>query len=533
MTYPRNSLLKIICIILDTPWLYFSLIFITTIFTFHYVQSKEIQISGLLIVASITVFLSKYVEARFLLLASFFFAVSLGIVLYNNRVERYLIEVESFDKLFSEQNDLQEVNVRIIEDPQIEHGYVDYVVELKNADLPFGVAEGLYQSQKERDKQAVTFIARAQKFPKFSTGDTCQLDLSIARVVKISEEYRNYLMTEGLAGIGEFPYFKCKNATGVGVYLTIRRNVYQFKNSFAKIVEGALYEPRASLLNGILFGDDRLFSDEFEQSLRTSGSTHLIAASGFNVNVAALTVETLLRRIIPLRARIPFILGGVWLFALFANLSGSIVRAALMFTIIAILKLIGRPINIFSVLVATVFFVLMLDPLYVANIGFLLSLAAVTGLVVSLPMLKSLAEKIFRKTYQKNVINRITDIMLPSIACIAFTIPISYIFFNSANFLTLLPNLILIPLVELVFTFGIIGLISSNFEIMQVIVFKGLDVVLGLFELVIRTGGKLLGAEDDINSKDIISLSVALLIIITSLFVSIRNSRSNKIIRAF
>lgn len=483
----------------------------------------------LLAIIVLTLFLSKYVKYRLILLISLIIAISLGHIVYHNRVEEYANDVKVFDELFNQQSEFKVISANITEDPHLDHGHVDYFVELSSADVTEKVANHLYQSENVNDEQGVSFIARAQKFPKYSTGDTCRLDISSARVVKISQEYRDYLMVEGLAGIVEVADIACSREEGVGVYLKIRRGVYQFKNSLANKVERSLYEPRASLLNGILFGDDRLFSDEFEENLRDSGSTHLIAASGFNVNVAALSVETLLRRLLPWRVRIPFLLGSVWLFALFANLSGSIVRAALMFTIITFMKLIGRPINIFSVLVATVFVVLMIDPLYVANIGFLLSLAAVTGLVVSLPALQSMSEKLLRTAYKKKVLKSIMDIMLPSIACITFTIPISYIFFNSANYLTLFPNLILIPLVELVFTFGFIGLISSNFEILRVIVFKGIDVVLGLFESVITWSGVLLRGGDSSEIKGLLSLAIAISIITSSLFVSVKRSRTNLI----
>lgn len=482
------------------------------------------------IVALITIFLLRYVKYKLLVLVSLPLAITLGVILYNNKVEHYASEVKVFDEIFSDRSKIDELYVHITEDPQLDHGNVDYIVKMSEIQIGENGEIGLSKGSDWVNEQSIRFIARAQKFPRFSIGDGCHIDKGSARVVRIGQDYRGYLMTERLSGIVEVADMRCSEDGKLGMFLLIRRNVYQIKNSLAKRVERSLYEPKASLLNGILFGDDRLFSDNFEQNLKDSGSTHLIAASGFNVNVAALSVETLLKRLLPLRVRIPFLLGGVWLFALFANLSGSIVRAALMFTIITFLKLIGRPINIFSVLVATLLVVLTLDPLYVANIGFLLSLAAVTGLVVSLPFLESIAEQVLKRAYQRKMIKNVTCIMLPSIACITFTIPISYIFFNSANYLTFFPNLILIPLVELVFTFGFIGLVSSFLGSASIFTFRGIDVVLGLFEFIITWSGQVLGGGVDADYKGSLSLLIGMSIIICSFFFSLKRSRVNNIL---
>jgi competence protein ComEC len=58
--------------------------------------------------------------------------------------------------------------------------------------------------------------------------------------------------------------------------------LYAFKTHAKNIIVQTLPEPQASLLTGILLGDDSGIPKYVQDAFRTTGTSHLIAISGYN-----------------------------------------------------------------------------------------------------------------------------------------------------------------------------------------------------------------------------------------------------------
>ncbi|MBP0011731.1 MAG: ComEC/Rec2 family competence protein [Roseofilum sp. SID2] len=119
------------------------------------------------------------------------------------------------------------------------------------------------------------------------------------------------------------------------------------------------------------------------------GLAHVLAASGFHVSLLLGLVLTLTRE---LSKRIQF-RAGVTILILYSALTGftpSVLRASLMGFGVVLGKLLDRRVNILGSLLLTATLLLLVNPLWIQDLGFQLSFLATLGLVVTVPVLMEL-----------------------------------------------------------------------------------------------------------------------------------------------
>jgi len=121
-------------------------------------------------------------------------------------------------------------------------------------------------------------------------------------------------------------------------------------------------------------------------AFRAAGLGHLLAVSGQNVALLLAALTPALRRL-SRWPRLVTALGIVAMFALITRLESSVVRAAVMAAVVQVGYAIGRDVLPLRALAITVVTIITLDPLATWSIGFVLSVAATTGLVVITPLL--------------------------------------------------------------------------------------------------------------------------------------------------
>jgi len=113
------------------------------------------------------------------------------------------------------------------------------------------------------------------------------------------------------------------------------------RESIAAFIRSGLPEPHSSLLLGMILGIKSNFSHDFYETLRTTGTLHVVVVSGFNITVI---INTLARMLvfIPLRPRVFITLVFLIAFVLLVGPNPPVVRAALMGTIGLIGTVLGR-----------------------------------------------------------------------------------------------------------------------------------------------------------------------------------------------
>ncbi len=164
--------------------------------------------------------------------------------------------------------------------------------------------------------------------------------------------------------------------------------IYRFKNSLQERINLVLPEPHASLLAGLLLGSRGGMPEDLTQDFRTTGLTHIVAISGYNITMLITVMGTFLFWL-PLKWRFwpsVLLIAG---FTLLTGASASAVRAAVM----GILGLLALQLNRIQTTRLTVlwsaFLMLAWNPKQLwYDAGFQLSFLALIGVLEIGPLLQ-------------------------------------------------------------------------------------------------------------------------------------------------
>ena len=177
------------------------------------------------------------------------------------------------------------------------------------------------------------------------------------------------------------------------VTLTLRERLLIVRAHLISQYRAHLDRHTAALLAAMTLGDRTEVDSSTRQLFSQSGAGHLLALSG--LHLAILYSLYTLVVVVPARraGRKWYVLStllslvGIWLFALVAGLPISLIRAALMFSISAVLALFSRNGHGLHSLQLTLLFILLLFPQWLFDLGFQLSCLAVAGILLIAPLL--------------------------------------------------------------------------------------------------------------------------------------------------
>ncbi len=224
-------------------------------------------------------------------------------------------------------------------------------------------------------------LVRIPRFPAVEYGSTVRLvgDLN-APAAEADAGYQRYLARRGFESEMAFP--------GLTVLATdggrpLMRALLAVKDYARETIQRILPEPQAALLVGILLGDDSGMPPDLLDDFRTTGMTHIIAISGFNIALIIAVLDAVSAPFLPRRLAAVLILVLIGLYAVLVGAGASVVRAAIMGGVALVgLRLLGRPAFVFASLLISAFVMTVVNPLTLWDVGFQLSFAATLGLVL-------------------------------------------------------------------------------------------------------------------------------------------------------
>ncbi len=266
--------------------------------------------------------------------------------------------------------------------------------------------------------------------------------------------YTAYIPASGWQKIGQFK----KNL--------LRDKTYRIQHYFSQIfADASMSGDEYSIITAILLGNDETMEPELKASYASAGVSHILCVSGMHVGVIFMILNFLLqpldysKQLRLLKAVLLMIF--IWLYACITGLSPSVTRAATMFSFVTIGNMMRRNTNIFHSLFASLFILLIINPLLIFEIGFQLSYAAVFGIVIFQQKLVELWEP------KSKIINYFWNLITVSVAAQLATFPLSVYTFGQFPNYFLLANLSVISLSFLVVVSGVCLLAVSFIPIVS------------------------------------------------------------------
>ena len=272
-------------------------------------------------------------------------------------------------------------------------------------------------------------------------------------------DYRAYLERKGITGpvyLKEEDWFDLQTNDANPIYAFS----YRFRDILlASLQRSGLSDNEFGVAAAILLGYDDNLADEVRKNYVAAGSMHILCVSGMHVGIIYLLASFLLgflnRKNWQKTLKQVVLLALIWFYALIAGLSPSILRASLMISFVIIGEILHRKGFIINSIAASAFILLCINPNNLFEIGFLLSYAAVMGIVV-------LQRPIYNLLYVKNkLLDKAWQITAVALAAQISTIPFTLFYFHQFTTYFWLSNLFMTPISFIVVISGMILLLVS------------------------------------------------------------------------
>lgn len=241
-------------------------------------------------------------------------------------------------------------------------------------------------------------------------------------------------------------------ATKPSPWMRVKRVAWQLRGNLRRFFEKCnLRSDELAVAKALVLGERG--SDPIEEAYRKSGIIHILAVSGMHLSIFSCLLAGVLaflkRKAWQRWLRFLIVLFFVWGYALLTGLSPSVCRAACMFGFVGFGECVERKGRSLRSLAVSALFLLLIDPGYLHDAGFLLSYAAVAGLIFLSP--------VFSKFWQPSgkVPCFFRDLAAASLAAQVATLPISLCLFGTFPTYFLIGNCLIAPLVNIVLPFGI------------------------------------------------------------------------------
>ena len=294
----------------------------------------------------------------------------------------------------------------------------------------------------------------AQRYPEFEYGDKVNVDGAIK---EIPEDWQGYFSKEDVFGLMSFPKIELisKN-NGSAIKAGLLKINLAIQNSFKKV----LPLEKAAFLSGLTLGETGEFSEEFEEKLRLTGTTHLVALSGYNIAVIATVVLLALNRWFSRWTSSLFAIIVIISFVVMTGAEASVVRAALMAMVLTIAEHSSRQYYFRNAIVFVALLMVLANPkVLVFDVGFQLSFLATLGIVYLRPVLKNK----LGFNDESGFLSWKDNLLTTSSAQIA-VLPILILSFGQFSPFSLLTNILILEFIPVTMAIGFFIAITSVFS---------------------------------------------------------------------
>nr|WP_299387648.1 ComEC/Rec2 family competence protein [Allomuricauda sp.] len=306
------------------------------------------------------------------------------------------------------------------------------------------------------------------RFPQNSLGSSLKIDDEIIVVGEAKEvpsplnphgfHYKNYLAKQGVhyqivSDDEHLLVLKNKSPTLYGTASRFRSKI------LGNLGSEAFGKKELSVIQALVLGYRDDINEATYNEYKNAGAVHILAVSGLHVGILLLLLQFLLAPLEYLpkgkTLKLTTVVLLLWSYAFVAGLSPSIVRAVTMFTFLAYSMHLNRPTNAFNILALSMFFILLVKPLFLFQVGFQMSYAAVFAIVWLYPKLQQFWLP------DNPILKKIWQLLSISIAAQLGVLPISLFYFHQFPSLFFVSNILIVPFLGLLLGFGIVVVVLS------------------------------------------------------------------------
>lgn len=274
--------------------------------------------------------------------------------------------------------------------------------------------------------------------------------------------YRNYLAQRGIFSLMRNARVSRLESGQGNPFLT---PLYTLKAQALALVFGIWPQPEASLLAGILLGVESQIPRAVEDAFNRTGTSHVIAISGFNITIVAGLLVSVFARLWGLRRGALAAALGIAAYTVLVGAEAAVVRAALMGGLSLLARQVGRRQAGLNSLVTVAAVMALFNPLILWDVGFQLSFAATLGLVLYAEPLQEAFRQVAGRWLPAARVEALAgpagEYLLFTLAAQFTTLPVILYHFQRLSLIALPANFAILPLQPPLLMLGGLSLLAG------------------------------------------------------------------------
>lgn len=276
-------------------------------------------------------------------------------------------------------------------------------------------------------------------------------------------DYAEYLRFHGIGGTA-YAAPGCWKKEDVRSELTWKQRALKLREGIVSAYRRwGMSEEQWPVLAALTVGHKSALDNELRNGYSAAGISHVLALSGLHVGIVWMLLGGLLRPLERVfKSHWPGGLLGIillWGFAYVAGLEAPVVRATVMCMFMELGRLAGRKVLSVNAVSVAAFFMLLYNPFYLFDWGFLLSFAAVISIIMFYPLFRSLVHT------DNHLLGWGWRVMAVSLAAQLGTAPLVMYFFSNFSVYFLLGNMLAAVIVPLIVGLSLFSLLLIPFPV--------------------------------------------------------------------
>lgn len=366
---------------------------------------------------------------------------------------RYLGSIPQFDQTsLSTYNDLGAVTVEGVIDaePDVRDTYINLRIKADRITLP---DKSLYSIEG-------LLLTRPSRPADFKYGDRVRVSGELIAPPEFATfSYKDFLARQGIHSMIDRPRVTTLARDQGSPILAA---IFAFRGQARHVIAQILPEPQASLLTGILLGDDAGLPANVQDDFRRTGTTHIIAISGYNITILIGILSAITIGFVGRRRAFYIMVIGLSAYAVMVGGSASVVRATVMGLLMLWATYLGRQYAAPNALFASGLVMTAIEPNTLFDIGFQLSFVATLGLMMYARPFANATEKwltrLFSNALARQMVGVLNDAVLVTLAAQVATLPLLVFYFRQLSIVSLIVNPLVLPAQTGVMVFGLLAL---------------------------------------------------------------------------
>lgn len=322
-----------------------------------------------------------------------------------------------------------------------------------------------YTAQVEDGSKVLLYLQKdSLDYPQI--GDVLLVQTTVRRGGVLGDfDYGRYLRLQGIAGSG-WAHRGNWQVIGYQPLHGLRAAAERCQHALFRQYQAiGIHGPELGIVSALTLGYREELDKRVQQSFSAAGAMHILAVSGLHTGVMwgvimwILTFGGLAKPLYDEKGKrwalAVVAIAALWVYAFVTGLSPSVMRSALMVTLLEVSYLLQRPLSSINCLSAAAVIILLINPLALWSVSFQLSFAAMAGLLFVARRLQQ------RVMLRGRAVVYIGGLLLTSVAAQIGTAPLTLYYFGQTSNYFALTNLAVIPMAFVLFVLCLCALAMS------------------------------------------------------------------------